>query len=85
MKTYLKKLTALLTLLLALSLAACAITTGRTSSSCRIRVKYTNSWEDFHLEKQCAKQLIDEGCVIISQHSDTRGLSQAPSCRNAAQ
>ena len=40
-------------------------------------VKYTNSWEDFHLEKQCAKQLIDEGCVIISQHSDTMGPAMA--------
>ena len=40
-------------------------------------VKYTNSWEDFHLEKECAKQLIDEGCVIISQHSDTAGPAMA--------
>lgn len=40
-------------------------------------VKYTNSWEDFHLEKQCAKQLIDKGCVIISQHSDTMGPAMA--------
>ena len=29
------------------------------------------------LEKKCARQLIDEGCVILSQHSDTTGPAVA--------
>ena len=40
-------------------------------------VKYTNTWSNYYLEKECAKELIDEGCVIISQHSDTSGPAVA--------
>ncbi|MDD6207740.1 MAG: BMP family ABC transporter substrate-binding protein [Clostridiales bacterium] len=40
-------------------------------------VKYTNTWSDYYLEKKCAEELIDEGCVIISQHSDTSGPATA--------
>lgn len=40
-------------------------------------VKYTNSWSNYALEKRYAKELIDEGCVIISQHSDTAGPAVA--------
>lgn len=40
-------------------------------------VKYTNSWGNYHLEKETANELIDEGCVIISQHSDTAGPAVA--------
>ena len=40
-------------------------------------VQYTNIWEDYYLEKVCAEQLIDEGCVVISQHSDTTGPAVA--------
>ncbi len=40
-------------------------------------VKYTNSWGDYLLEKKYAEQLIDEGCVLISQHSDTIGPAAA--------
>lgn len=40
-------------------------------------VKYTNTWGNYLLEKECAKALIDEGCVIISQHSDTAGPAVA--------
>ena len=36
-------------------------------------VKYTNTWSSYSREKQCAKELIDEDCVVISQHSDTVG------------
>lgn len=36
-------------------------------------VKYTNSWGSYQLEKEYAEQLIEDGCVIISQHSDTMG------------
>lgn len=40
-------------------------------------VKYTNTWVNYHLEKTCAKELIDEGCVIISQNTDTSGPAAA--------
>ena len=40
-------------------------------------VKYTDSWSNYYREKECAKELIDEGCVIISQHSDTSGPAVA--------
>lgn len=40
-------------------------------------VKYTNTWVNYHLEKNCAKELIDEGCVIISQDTDTSGPAVA--------
>lgn len=43
----------------------------------KMTVKYTNTWTDYALEKKCAKQLIDEGCIIISQHSDTTGPAVA--------
>ena len=36
-------------------------------------VKYTNIWDSYTLEKACAEELLDEGCVILSQHSDTVG------------
>ena len=36
-------------------------------------VRYTNSWGDLSLEKEMAKQLIADGCVLLSQHSDTVG------------
>ncbi len=40
-------------------------------------VKYTNTWGSYALEKKYATQLINEGCVIISQHSDTTGPAVA--------
>lgn len=40
-------------------------------------VRYTNKWNDYRTEKKYAKGLIDEGCVIISQHSDTAGPATA--------
>lgn len=40
-------------------------------------VKYTNTWSNYYSEKECAEELIDEGCVIISQHSDTSGPAVA--------
>lgn len=40
-------------------------------------VKYTDTWSNYYMEKECAKDLIDEGCVIISQHSDTSGPAVA--------
>lgn len=44
-------------------------------------VKYTDTWSDYALEKQVATELIDQGCVVISQHSDTVGPATA--CENA--
>lgn len=44
-------------------------------------VKYTNTWSNYSLEKQVAVELIDEGCVLISQHSDTKGPAVA--CENS--
>jgi len=34
-------------------------------------VKYTDSWNSFTEEKKAATELIDLGCIVISQHSDT--------------
>lgn len=41
--------------------------------SIKMTVVYTYTWSSFSDEKACAKHLIDEGCVVISQHSDTSG------------
>ncbi len=38
-----------------------------------MEVKYTNSWADPSKEGETAKQLISDGCVLISQHADTTG------------
>ena len=43
----------------------------------QMTVKYTNTWGSYALEKKCASGLIREGCVIISQHSDTTGPAVA--------
>ena len=45
-------------------------------------VRYTNTWGNHLLEKECAKKLIDEGCVIISQHSDTAGPAKSEAKRS---
>lgn len=42
-----------------------------------MRVKYVNTWSSYQLEKKCAEELIQEGCIIISQHSDTTGPATA--------
>ena len=34
-------------------------------------IMYTNSWNDPTVESQVAKALIDKGCDVISQHSDS--------------
>lgn len=43
-------------------------------------VKYTNTWSSYSIEKKAALELIDNGCVLISQHSDTTGPAVA--CEN---
>lgn len=45
-------------------------------------VQYTGTWADYYLERQAADDLIQQGCVIISQYSDTTGPAAA--CENAA-
>ena len=38
-----------------------------------LRVRYTETWSSYAQEKAAAQQLIGEGCVMISQHTDTIG------------
>ena len=38
-----------------------------------MRVCYTQTWSSYAQEKSAAQELIDGGCVIISQHTDTIG------------
>ncbi len=47
-----------------------------------MRVRYTKAWSSYSREKSCAAALIDEGCVIIAQHTDTIGPAVA--CEEAA-
>ena len=46
-----------------------------------MEVQYANTWGDFDTEKTMATALIEDGCVIISQHSDTEGPAKA--CEDA--
>lgn len=48
-----------------------------------MRVCYTYTWSSYALEKSAAQRLIDDGCVIISQHTDTIGPAIA--CEEASQ
>lgn len=45
--------------------------------SATMTVNYTYTWSSFSEEKAKAQELIDEGCIIISQHSDTIGPAVA--------
>ena len=38
-----------------------------------MHVCYTNTWSSYAQEKSSAQKLLNEGCVIISQHTDTIG------------
>ena len=42
-----------------------------------MRVRYTGSWFGYIQEKQSAKELIEEGCVLISHHTNTTGTAIA--------
>ncbi len=53
----------------------------QTCPSARMRVKYVNSWTNYALEKSAAEELIEEGCVVIFQATDTIGPVVA--CENA--
>ena len=48
-----------------------------------MRVRYTETWSSYAQEKSAAQQLIANGCVIISQHTDTIGPAIA--CEEASQ
>ena len=48
-----------------------------------MRVRYTETWSSYAQEKSAAQALIDEGCVMISQHTDTIGPAIA--CEEASQ
>ncbi len=48
-----------------------------------MHVCYTNTWSSYAMEESAAKKLIDNGCVIISQHTDTIGPAIA--CEEASE
>jgi basic membrane protein A len=47
-----------------------------------MKVRYTNTWASYRDEKACAEELIREGCVVLSHHSDTIGPAVA--CEEAS-
>ena len=47
-----------------------------------MRVCYTQTWSSYAQEKSAAQRLINDGCVIISQHTDTIGPAIA--CEEAS-
>ncbi len=48
-----------------------------------MQVRYTHTWSSYAEEKSAAQQLIDNGCVILSQHTDTIGPAIA--CEEASE
>ena len=42
-----------------------------------MRVYYTNAWNSYNRERMAAARLINEGCVVISHHTDTIGTAIA--------
>ena len=48
----------------------------------KMHVRYVHSWNSYSGEKACAKALIEEGCIVIAQHTDTFGPAAA--CEEAA-
>ena len=47
-----------------------------------MEVNYTNDWGNYDTEKTMATAMIEDKCVVISQHSDTEGPAEA--CEDAA-
>lgn len=45
--------------------------------SVTMEVKFTTSWFDIAKEKETAIALINDGCVLISQHADSEGAPKA--------
>ncbi len=50
-------------------------------SDVTMKVKFTGSWYDETSEKEAATTLINDGCVLISQHADSMGAPTA--CESA--
>lgn len=50
-----------------------------------MEVMYTNSWSSPTLEAQVAQALIDDGCGVISQHSDTTAPATTAEANGAFQ
>lgn len=48
-----------------------------------MHVCYTGTWSSYAQEKSAAQHLIDEGCIVISQHTDTIGPAIA--CEEASE
>ena len=48
-----------------------------------MEVFYTNTWCSYVIEKDVTEQMIEDGCVIISQHTDTIGPAIA--CEEASE
>lgn len=46
-------------------------------SNVTMEVKFTGSWADQGAERETALALIEDGCVLISQHADTTGAASA--------
>ena len=46
-----------------------------------MKVWYTGSWSNFAKEKEAAQKLIDEGCVVLSHHTNT--MAPAIVCEDA--
>ena len=42
-----------------------------------MEVTFTGDWEDETLEKEAANRLIEDGCVLVSQHADSMGAPTA--------
>ena len=42
-----------------------------------MRVRYTGAWSNYSREKACAQTLIEEGCAVVAQHTDTMGPALA--------
>ena len=51
------------------------------TSSVTMEVQFTGSWYDEALEKEAATKLLNNKCVLISQHADSMGAPTA--CENA--
>ena len=45
--------------------------------SVTMKVTFTGSWYDETAEKEAANKLIDQGCVLVSQHADSMGAPTA--------
>ena len=45
--------------------------------SATMKVQFTGTWYDEALEKEAANHLIEDGCVLISQHADSMGAPGA--------